>query len=105
MIVARVRRSIAKRRAAWEALCRRCGRCCYEKEIHGLAAVTNSHRPCRYLDTARRTCTVYVNRFETCPQCRKMTLRHALFVRWLPVSCGYVQHYRLHGRGRSRREG
>jgi hypothetical protein len=24
-----------------------------------------------------------------------MTVLHAMFVRWLPASCGYVQRYRL----------
>jgi hypothetical protein len=95
LIIARVRRTIAERRSTWEALCRRCGRCCYEKEIQGLITITNYDRPCRHLDTSSRTCTVYENRLETCPQCRKMTLWHALFVRWLPESCGYVRRYRV----------
>ncbi len=34
----------------------------------------------------------YVGR---CPECRRMTLRHALFTQWLPESCGYVRRYRI----------
>lgn len=103
MIADRVRRTLAERRARWEAICRQCGQCCYEKEIRGLsAAVTNYRRPCIHLDTITRTCTVYENRFETCSQCRRMTLWHALFVRWLPESCGYVQRYRMWARLRFR---
>jgi uncharacterized cysteine cluster protein YcgN (CxxCxxCC family) len=29
-----------------------------------------------------------------------MTILHALFVRWLPDTCGYVQRYRYRGRVR-----
>jgi uncharacterized cysteine cluster protein YcgN (CxxCxxCC family) len=70
--------------------------------MRGLSAVTNLRRPCIHLDTTTRTCTVYEKRFETCSACRKMTLRHALFVRWLPKSCGYVQRYRVWARSRFR---
>ncbi|HYW82745.1 MAG TPA: hypothetical protein VFB30_05795 [Spirochaetia bacterium] len=103
MIVDQVRRVLAGRRARWDAICRRCGRCCYEKEIRGLSApVTNYRHPCAHLDTLTRTCTVYENRFAACAECRRMTLWHAFFVRWLPESCGYVQHYRVWARPRSR---
>ena len=94
-MIARLRRAASERRARWEALCRRCGRCCYEKEIRGFSVVTNHRRPCLNLDTATRLCTVYENRLAVCPQCRPMTLRHALFVRWLPDGCGYVQRFRF----------
>jgi len=103
LIVDQVRRVLAGRRARWDAICRRCGRCCYEKEIRGLSApVTNYRHPCAHLDTLTRTCTVYENRFAACAECRRMTLWHAFFVRWLPESCGYVQHYRVWARPRSR---
>ncbi|MGA2640027.1 MAG: YkgJ family cysteine cluster protein [Spirochaetia bacterium] len=85
---------IAARKARWEAHCRRCGLCCYEKEYRGSSVVTNFNRPCPHLDLSSRLCTVYESRFETCAQCRKMTILHAMFVPWLPSSCGYVQHYR-----------
>jgi uncharacterized protein len=94
-MIARLRRAASERRARWEALCRRCGTCCYEKDIKGFSVVTNYQRPCVHLDTASRLCTEYENRLAVCPQCRKMTLRHALFVRWLPDGCGYVQRFRL----------
>jgi uncharacterized cysteine cluster protein YcgN (CxxCxxCC family) len=83
------------RSARWEALCLRCGKCCYEKDIEGLKVVTNYRRPCVHLDISTRLCTVYENRFKLCPQCRRMTLRHAMFVRWLPESCGYVRRFRF----------
>jgi len=96
VIRARLRDLRARRQARWESLCHRCGKCCYEKEVRGLSVVTNYRRPCRYLDTSTRLCTVYETRFAACAHCRRMTLRHALFVRWLPEDCGYVRHYRFH---------
>ncbi len=96
----RIRDAVAARRGRWEALCLRCGRCCYEKEYRGRRIVTNYRKPCPHLDTIDHTCRVYEARFETCDRCRKMTIAHALFVTWLPDSCGYVQHYRHPRRAR-----
>ena len=98
-MLGRLQRSVQARRDRWEGLCTRCGLCCYEKEIKGVSVVTNYRRPCLHLDTTTHQCTVYENRFEVCARCRRMTLRHALFVRWLPRNCGYVQHYRYRKRG------
>ncbi len=74
----------------WESICRRCGTCCYEK----VGGTVDWSRPCRWLDPRSRLCTVYAERFERCPECRRMTLRHAMFTTWLPDSCGYVQAFR-----------
>jgi uncharacterized protein len=93
-MLARIRRARMLWQVRWEALCLRCGKCCYEKDVRGRAIVTNYHRPCLHLDTRTHLCTVYEKRFDLCPQCRRMTLRHALFVRWLPEGCGYVSRYR-----------
>jgi uncharacterized protein len=99
-MIALIRRARAERRARWEALCLRCGRCCYEKEYRGRRLVTNYRKPCPHLDTNSQACRVYSTRFETCDRCRKMTIVHALFVKWLPDTCGYVVHYRFHKRVR-----
>ena len=97
------REALARREARWEALCRQCGLCCYEKERRERMApggrrrrevVTDFRKPCRYLDISSRRCTVYAERFHACRECRRMTVRHALFVKWLPPRCGYVQRYR-----------
>jgi hypothetical protein len=100
----RLRDAREKGRERWEGLCRRCGLCCYEKEVVGVRVVKNDRRPCLHLDTETRRCTVYETRFDVCAQCRKMTVFHALFVRWLPDDCGYVRHFRRLGRapGRAR---
>jgi uncharacterized cysteine cluster protein YcgN (CxxCxxCC family) len=91
--LAKLRAARLRRKTRWDALCRRCGLCCYEKEYRGNILVT-THRPCPHLDVSSRLCTVYENRFDACARCRKMTILHALFVSWLPPTCGYVQHYR-----------
>jgi hypothetical protein len=78
----------------WESLCRQCGACCYRKEWRGAVLVVNWDAPCRFLDTASMRCTVYERRFRACPDCRRMTLGHALFTSWLPDSCGYVRAFR-----------
>lgn len=96
--VARLREGLraarSRRKARWESHCTRCGQCCYEKERRGRSVVTNYRRPCEHLDVSTGLCTVYEERFAACAQCRRMTLLHALFVKWLPSSCGYVRHYR-----------
>jgi uncharacterized cysteine cluster protein YcgN (CxxCxxCC family) len=90
----RVTEALVSRRERWEALCLRCGLCCYKKEIRRGAVVTNFRAPCRYLDESTRMCTVYRMRFRTCAECRKMTIFHALFVSYLPETCGYVRRFR-----------
>jgi hypothetical protein len=90
----RLSERLADRRRRWEALCRQCGACCYRKEWRGAALVVNWDAPCRFLDPASRRCSVYARRFRECPDCRRMTLGHALFTSWLPDGCGYVRAFR-----------
>ena len=79
----------------WEALCRRCGQCCYEKERTPQGLIVLPDRPCEFLDTGTRLCRVYADRFRLCPRCRRMTLLKALFLSYLPADCGYVQVFRI----------
>jgi hypothetical protein len=90
-------RAIRARRARWDAICRRCGSCCYEKDRRGIAIVTNWRAPCRFLEESTRLCTVYDKRFRACPECRKLTIVHALFAPYLPSTCGYVRRFRPGG--------
>ncbi len=96
MILKSIRKASRERHARWESYCHQCGKCCYEKDSHGLKVVTNYKKPCLYLNTVTHLCMVYDKRFTVCGACRRMTLRHALFVRWLPESCGYVRRFRYH---------
>ena len=82
------------RRRDWEGLCGRCGKCCYEKRYTAHGLVVDYKLPCRYLDESTRLCRVYERRFRACPECRRMTVFHALFSSYLPDSCGYVRAFR-----------
>jgi uncharacterized protein len=79
----------------WEALCKRCGMCCYEKRWTRDGYIIDLSAPCPYLDTSDLKCSVYHNRFRVCHQCRKMTIFHALFTSYLPDTCGYVERFRI----------
>jgi uncharacterized protein len=100
-MIARIRKALSERRTRWESICLRCGRCCYEKEYRGRSLVTNFRKPCPYLDQKSNACRVYDTRFDACANCRKMTIAHALFVKWLPDTCGYVLTYRYHRAARA----
>ena len=52
----------------WEAICRRCGKCCMEKvEVDGRIEVTAT--PCRFLDPTTRLCAAYSDRYRAEPGC------------------------------------
>jgi len=70
-----------------EALCRRCGRCCYVKMIIAGRVITTT-RPCPYLDVETKLCTVYERRFEVNPRCLDVESG----VKWgvFPADCPYV---------------
>ena len=88
------RGSRRERRRRWEGLCRRCGSCCYEKRHTATGLLVDLRLPCRFLDEETRLCSVYEERFHTCPECRRMTIFHALFSSYLPESCGYVRRFK-----------
>ncbi len=72
----------------WESLCKRCGRCCYEKyEYHGQFFYTKT--PCEFLDRQSRQCRVYHERQEKQPECTYLTpelVRSGV----MPADCPYV---------------
>ena len=85
-----------KRKEQWASFCKQCGICCYQKKfdfLHGY--FTDFTSPCRYLDTVKKTCRVYNDRFKVCRACSKMTILHALFADFLPSTCGYVEKFRI----------
>lgn len=91
----RIRARRAARRREWDALCNRCGKCCYERTVHGRRLLVHYERPCRFLDTRSNLCTVYDERFTVCRQCRRVTIFHALFDPGMPPDCAYVKRYRF----------
>jgi hypothetical protein len=77
------------RDAAWEARCRRCGRCCYEK-VEYAGEVFYTDTPCEHLDPATRLCAVYPRRHRARPGCAPLTpenIRQGI----LPADCPYVE--------------
>ncbi|PLX99333.1 MAG: hypothetical protein C0623_09675 [Desulfuromonas sp.] len=74
--------------AEWEARCRRCGRCCYEKiEYEGRVYYTD--RPCDKLDLGTMLCSVYEHRHIEKAEC--LALDQAALNRGiLPADCPYV---------------
>lgn len=75
--------------AEWEAICERCGRCCYEKyEYRG--RIFYSQTPCPYLNRGTKLCKVYGRRNKTHPDCVQLTpelVRAGI----LPDDCPYVR--------------
>ena len=74
---------------AWENICDRCGRCCFEKyEYRGKIFYTDT--PCQYLDTKTNLCRIYSQRAEIYPDCAQLTpelVRAGI----LPDDCPYVK--------------
>ena len=72
-----------------DEICRRCGRCCYEKiEFEGEVYYTDV--PCEKLDPVSRLCTVYENRHVARPGCTPLTPR-TIRKGILPGDCPYVE--------------
>lgn len=74
--------------AAHEALCRRCGRCCYEKYVVEERVFT-SRKPCPHLDVKTRCCKVYEQRRKVNPRC--VTVAEGINMGVFPADCPYVQ--------------
>ena len=79
----------------WDDICTRCGACCYRRDRVAGELVVKEDQPCRFLDTDSNHCTVYTSRFQECDECSQVTLLHALFSRYLPDDCGYVEKFRF----------
>ena len=74
---------------AWEKICERCGRCCYEKYEYR-SRVFYTKTPCPQLDLKTRLCRVYDRRAEAHPDCVRLTpelVRAGI----LPADCPYVK--------------
>jgi uncharacterized cysteine cluster protein YcgN (CxxCxxCC family) len=85
-----------KWRKNWDALCKRCGLCCYTRSRAPFGEVViNFSSPCVFLDRETRLCRVFENRFRECNTCQSVNIFRALFHRTLPPSCAYVRTFRL----------
>lgn len=73
---------------AHEALCRRCGRCCFHKLLIG-DTVVYTDVPCPYLDIDSRLCRVYEKRHEVNPDC--LTVEEGIKRGVFPADCPYVK--------------
>jgi len=74
---------------AHEALCKRCGRCCYHKLIVGEVIIAMDDA-CQYLDTSTKVCSIYDKRFEMNPRC--LSVAQGIRKRVFPNDCPYVAH-------------
>ena len=81
-----------KWRKDWDALCNRCGKCCYTR-MPSLSGIRYSD-PCVFLDLQTNLCRVYENRFREYSYCGKVNLFHALFNPFMPPDCAYVKTFR-----------
>lgn len=76
--------------AEWEALCDGCGRCCLNKlEDWDTGEIHWTNLACRLFDEATCRCTDYARRFETVPDCVKLTPESVARPDWLPPTCAY----------------
>lgn len=92
----------AQHRKRWEDICDRCAFCCHERSLEGGTLIVSLSEPCDFLDEESGLCRVYERRFACQPRCRKITLRRALFDKYMPPSCAYVRLFRplLHTRSK-----
>lgn len=70
-----------------EALCRRCGRCCYEKLIIE-GRVFTTRTPCPHFDVKTRLCADYDHRHEVNSRC--LTVAQGIEFGVFPADCPYV---------------
>lgn len=78
----------------WESICKRCGKCCYEKVDLGAGEIIYTKEPCVHLDTTTNLCKVYDNRQIEEPDCIELTEKLVRILNWLPPDCAYVEHVR-----------
>ena len=72
---------------AHEAMCRRCGRCCYAKFLVG-DRVIYTDTPCVHLDLDTRLCRIYDRRHEVNPDC--LDVEQGILRGVFPADCPYV---------------
>jgi uncharacterized protein len=76
----------------WDSICRRCGKCCYEKVDLGGGVIRYTDESCENLDTETHLCKVYYERHEVEPDCISLTEDLVRTLHWLPEDCAYVEY-------------
>lgn len=76
----------------WEALCSRCGACCYESRWTDTGWVETGV-PCSHLNQAEKTCNAYLQRFDVEDDCIRVTTSVVLSG-ILPSECSYYDELR-----------
>ena len=74
---------------SWDTICRKCGRCCYEKLEDGRGKIIYTQNACQYLNLETHQCTIFEQRFERNPLCVQLTPELVSELHWLPVDCAY----------------
>ncbi len=90
----------SKDERAWEALCEKCGLCCFEKIEGENGTIFFTQTPCRYLDIVTRQCKIYDRRFDINPECVKLTPELVRNISWLHDGCGYRKMMGLKTKGK-----
>ncbi len=73
----------------WDAICRKCGECCFEKLEDEYGEIIYLKKACRYLDIHTRKCRIFERRLEINRSCVKLTEKLVMKLSWLPPNCGY----------------
>lgn len=74
----------------WEAICKRCGKCClYSLQDEDTGEIYHTNVLCQYFDLENSLCTVYDKRCELVPECLKLTKDNVDKLPFMPKSCAY----------------
>lgn len=76
-------------REEWDALCRHCGSCCFEKHTDERGVHHMTRIACRFLDVVSRECRVYHKRLDTGELCLQLNPGVVSKADWLPDDCAY----------------
>jgi uncharacterized cysteine cluster protein YcgN (CxxCxxCC family) len=76
----------------WEAICVRCGKCCYYKYLIEETDELEYGDVCEFLDEETKLCTCYETRSVEKPDCLKLTPQNIEEnAWWLPEECAYLK--------------
>jgi len=94
--ICRIFNEYKKWRKNWDALCGRCGKCCYQKSVSRNGEVIIDYfAPCEHFNKETKLCNIYEERFKLCDHCGKVNLFCVLFNRRLPQDCAYAKTFRV----------